>query len=79
MEVRSINVIDTQCNTPNIYDAGVINHRIVSVLHSYNRNVNGIKTRRNISDIKMNVPTQDILTKTYLDIGKMGILQLNTF
>ena len=78
-EVRGVNAIETRCHTPHIYDAGIFNHIIIGSTQSHDRTINGIKIRRKISDVKINVPPQDIITKSNLDIGKTDILRPNTF
>ena len=79
MEVRGVNAIETRCHTPHIYDAGIINHRIIGSSRSHHRTISGIKIRRQISDVKINVPLQDTITKSNLDIGKTDVLKPNTF
>ena len=78
-EVRDINAIEIRCHTPHIYDAGIISHRIISSSRSHDRNISGIKIRRQISEVKINVSRSDKITKSNLDIGKMDVFRPNTF
>ena len=78
-EVRGINAIETRCHEPHIYDAGIINHSIISSLQSHDRTISGIQIRRNISNVKPNVPMKNKIEKSNLDIGKADVIRRNTF
>ena len=78
-KVKGINAIETRCQEPHIYDAGIINHRIISSLQCHNRKISGIETRRKISEAKTNIPLNNKIEKSNLDIGKIDVLRRNTF